>query len=205
MDDVFSLRKFERDLKTKKGGRNKATEIVRMAIDIEDDPNDVYLLEKNRRQNVLRELLSKNKETPSSLNPNAKPFIPSSYKLKSKKSSRKSTRKSMRKSRKSMRKSRKSSRKSVRKSRKSSRKSMRKSRKSSRKYVRKSRKSSRKSVRKSMGKRERSCKDLLKEKVGINIGEFENGRFSSKKQAIAVAYSQVKKMKPSCGKYFSRK
>ena len=154
---------------------------------------------------------------------------------KSVRKSRKVSRKSVRKSRKVSRKSRKVSRKSLRKSRKVSRKSLRKSRKvsrkprkvsrksrkvsrKSRKVSRKSRKVSPKSVRKfnrrsiisrksrnSMGKRERTCKDLLKDKVGINMGEFEDDRFVSRKQAIAVAYSQVKKMKPSCSKYFTRK
>ncbi len=56
-----------------------------------------------------------------------------------------------------------------------------------------------------MGKRERACKDLLKEKVRINMDEFKDGRFVSRQQAVAVAYSQVKKMKPSCSKYFTRK
>ena len=136
---------------------------------------------------------------------------------KSRKVSRKSLRKSRKVSRKSLRKSRKVSRKSLRKSRKVSRKPRKVSRKS-RKVSRKSRKVSPKSVRKfnrrsiisrksrnSMGKRERTCKDLLKDKVGINMGEFEDDRFVSRKQAIAVAYSQVKKMKPSCSKYFTRK
>ena len=95
-----------------------------------------------------------------------------------------------------------------RKSRKVSRKSRKVSRKVQRKSLRKSRKVSRKSrkvSRKSMGKMERDCKDLLKEKVGINMGELKNGRFVSRQQAIAVSYSQVKKMKPLCGKYFTRK
>ena len=94
------------------------------------------------------------------------------------------------------------SRRVSRKSRRVSRKSRRVSRKS-RRVSRKSRRVSRK--RKSVGKRERSCKDLLKEKVGINMGEYEDGRFVSRKQAIAVSYSQVKKINPSCGKYFTRK
>ena len=86
-----------------------------------------------------------------------------------------------------------------------SRKSPRKSRKVSRKVQRKSLRKSRKVSRKSMGKMERECKELLKEKVGINMGELKNGRFVSRQQAIAVSYSQVKKMKPLCGKYFTRK
>jgi flagellar biosynthesis GTPase FlhF len=125
---------------------------------------------------------------------------------KSRKVSRK-TRKSLRKSRKTSRKARKSLRKSRKVSRKVSRKarkSLRKSRKVSRK-TRKSLRKSRKASRKSMGRRERVCKDLLKEKVGINLKEYRDGRYVSRQQAIAVAYNQVKNMTPSCGKYFKRK
>jgi hypothetical protein len=56
-----------------------------------------------------------------------------------------------------------------------------------------------------MGKKERECKDLLKEKVGINMKEYKEGRYKSRQQAIAVAYSQVKKMKPLCEKYLTKK
>jgi hypothetical protein len=120
---------------------------------------------------------------------------------------RKSLRKVSRKARKSLRKVSRKARKSLRKSRKTSRKarkSLRKSRKVSRK-ARKSLRKSRKASRKSMGKRERDCKDLLKEKVGINLKEYRDGRYISRQQAIAVAYNQVKNMTPSCGKYFKRK
>ena len=46
---------------------------------------------------------------------------------------------------------------------------------------------------------EKYCKDMLKKKIKINIHE---GKYSSRKQAIAVAYSQVKKRSPICKKVF---
>jgi hypothetical protein len=48
---------------------------------------------------------------------------------------------------------------------------------------------------------ERYCKEQLKKKIDINIKE---GKFSSRKQAIAVAYSQVKKRSPVCKKVFKK-
>ena len=86
--------------------------------------------------------------------------------------------------------------------RKSVRKSMRKSvRKSTRKVKTKSvRKSPRKSVRKS-----KKCQKNISKKIAINIDEFKEGRYVSKSQAIAVAYSQVKKRHPECEKYLTKK
>ena len=53
---------------------------------------------------------------------------------------------------------------------------------------------------KSDGKRRRSkrskrCRSLLGRKIGINIHE---GIYANKEQAVAVAYSQVRKRHPSC-------
>jgi hypothetical protein len=42
------------------------------------------------------------------------------------------------------------------------------------------------------------CKKYLSKKIGINIAEFYNGFYMSKPQAIAVAYSQVRKSHPHC-------
>jgi hypothetical protein len=42
------------------------------------------------------------------------------------------------------------------------------------------------------------CKAELKEKIKINTREYNNGKYSSRKQAIAVAYSQIKKKYPQC-------
>jgi hypothetical protein len=53
--------------------------------------------------------------------------------------------------------------------------------------------------------RTRRCKNLLKKKVEKNLKEYGQGKYSSRSQAIAVAYSQVKKMSPSCRKVFRRK
>ena len=50
-----------------------------------------------------------------------------------------------------------------------------------------------------------SCKALLSKKIGINMSEYKRGRFVSRSQAIAVSYSQVKKMKPKCSRYFTKK
>lgn len=46
------------------------------------------------------------------------------------------------------------------------------------------------------------CNSILSRKIKINIDE---GRYSSRKQAIAVAYKQVAKKSPTCGKVFSAK
>jgi hypothetical protein len=205
-DKNFRLIEFEKDLK--KGARDRSTrEAARVLLDAtamskkmndsrllfsehwdpSHDPTlEEYLEEKRRKQ--LKEKIKK-----QTLNPHASEFVPSGFKLK-KKSARKSRRTS-RKMNKSLR------RKSLRKSRKTSRRGSRKMNKSlRRKSLRKSRKSKRK-----MGKKEMTCKNLLKEKVGINIGEYKDGRYSSRSQAIAVAYNQVKNMKPLCGKYFKKK
>ena len=49
--------------------------------------------------------------------------------------------------------------------------------------------------RKSRSKRSKRCRSLLGRKIGINIHE---GIYANKEQAIAVAYSQVRKRHPSC-------
>lgn len=47
--------------------------------------------------------------------------------------------------------------------------------------------------------RKKVCRKLLSEKIGINIRER---RYKSPKQAIAVAYSQVRKSHPKCKRFF---
>ena len=42
------------------------------------------------------------------------------------------------------------------------------------------------------------CKSELKEKIRLNMREYNKGRYSNRKQAIAVAYSQIKKKYPQC-------
>jgi hypothetical protein len=58
----------------------------------------------------------------------------------------------------------------------------------------------RKSKRRS--KRSKRCKSLLGKKIGINIHE---GIYANKAQAIAVAYSQVRKRHPSCRRILGKK
>ncbi len=76
-----------------------------------------------------------------------------------------------------------------------------------RKYVKrksrkvKSRKGSRKSTRNS---RKSFCNKKLKNKIGINMSEWKKGRFSSRSQALAVSYAQVKKSNPKCSRYFRK-
>ena len=215
MPKELSIKAYEDDLKKGKGPRLYSTKIAQQVLEDDWDPKGDPTLEQ----------WIKEEERKRGMNTKAPVFIPGTHKIRAKarksmrklrkvsRKSRKISRKTSRKSRKVSRKTSRKSRKVSRKSRKTSRKTSRKSRKTSRKTSRKSRKASRRSLRsksrrvsrrKSMGK-ERACKDLLKEKVGINLKEYEDGRYVSRQQAIAVAYSQVKKMKPSCGKYFKRK
>lgn len=49
------------------------------------------------------------------------------------------------------------------------------------------------------------CRSYLGKKIGINMQEFKNGRFSNRFQALAVSYSQTKKKYPQCSKYLKRK
>ena len=65
--------------------------------------------------------------------------------------------------------------------------------------------SRKKSYRKKMSRNSRRCKNLLKKKIEKNIKEYGKGKYVSRSQAIAVAYSQVKKSNLSCRKVFRRK
>ena len=49
-----------------------------------------------------------------------------------------------------------------------------------------------------------TCKQCLQKKIAINMHEYKNGLFSSPAQAIAVSYSQVRKMRPGCKKFFKK-
>ena len=49
------------------------------------------------------------------------------------------------------------------------------------------------------------CKTLVQEKIRINIEEYKKGKFVSRAQAIAVAYSQVAKENPYCRRFLKRK
>ena len=52
-------------------------------------------------------------------------------------------------------------------------------------------------------KRYQKCKKMLSEKIAININEYKEGKYKSRKQAIAVSYSQVRKKSPVCDRLFS--
>jgi hypothetical protein len=43
-----------------------------------------------------------------------------------------------------------------------------------------------------------TCKKFLSMKIADNMREFKEGKFKSREQAIAVAYSQVRKGNPRC-------
>jgi hypothetical protein len=63
-----------------------------------------------------------------------------------------------------------------------------------------------KSTRKSGRKSKSLCKSRLAKKIAINMKEMkEDGRYVSKAQAIAVAYSQVQKMYPGCKRILKKK
>ena len=49
----------------------------------------------------------------------------------------------------------------------------------------------------------RKCQKALSNKIKINMKEYKSGRYKSRKQAIAVSYSQTQKSHPECK--FTRK
>jgi hypothetical protein len=64
------------------------------------------------------------------------------------------------------------------------------------------RRSKRRSPRKSPSKK---CKEHLQKKIRINMSEYKSGRYSSRAQALAVSYAQVKKKYPSCKRSLTKK
>jgi len=46
------------------------------------------------------------------------------------------------------------------------------------------------------------CQELLSDKISINMGEFKEGKWKNRKQALAVSYSQVNNKYPKCEKFF---
>jgi hypothetical protein len=48
------------------------------------------------------------------------------------------------------------------------------------------------------------CKKKLAKKIKVNMDEYKSGRYSSRGQAVAISYSQIKKQYPWCKRYFSR-
>jgi hypothetical protein len=76
------------------------------------------------------------------------------------------------------------------------------SRRSRRSRRKSGRRSKRRSPRKSPSKK---CKEHLQKKIRINMAEYKSGRYSSRAQALAVSYAQVKKKYPSCKRSLTKK
>jgi hypothetical protein len=72
------------------------------------------------------------------------------------------------------------------------------------KSLRKTKKSVGKKAKKST-KKTPTCKQRLSKKIGININEMKDGRYTSRAQAIAVAYKQIAKVFPHCKRFISAK
>tara|TARA_Y100000389_G_scaffold161961_1_gene164580 strand:- start:1031 stop:1204 length:174 start_codon:yes stop_codon:yes gene_type:complete len=52
---------------------------------------------------------------------------------------------------------------------------------------------------------QKRCKEALQEKIKQTTKEYNNGKFSSRKQAVAVAYSMINNKYPNCKKFLSRR
>ena len=61
-----------------------------------------------------------------------------------------------------------------------------------------SKRTSRKKYIRSVQTSKRICKIALGDKIGKNTIEYYNGKYVNRKQAIAVAYAQIKKRYPEC-------
>ena len=70
--------------------------------------------------------------------------------------------------------------------------------------LKKSNRIRRKSIRRRRSRSKSKCRKYLSKKIAINIDEFKRGLFKSKKQAIAVSYSQVRKKHPACKRIFKK-
>jgi len=64
----------------------------------------------------------------------------------------------------------------------------------------KSKKISKKTKKTSNKRYKTMCKNYLKKKISKNMKEYKKGRFSSRKQALAVSYSQLRKKYKKCPK-----
>lgn len=49
-----------------------------------------------------------------------------------------------------------------------------------------------------------TCKKDVSKKIATNMKEYEKGKFKNRKQAIAVAYSQVQQKRPACKKVLKK-
>jgi hypothetical protein len=63
----------------------------------------------------------------------------------------------------------------------------------------------RRSKRKATYMTQKRCKEVLQKKIKQTTREYKDGKFSSRKQAVAVAYSFINKKYPNCKKLFSRR
>jgi len=118
------------------------------------------------------------------------------------KSRRVSSNRVSRRSKRVSRRSKRVSRRSNRVSRRSNRVS-RRSNRVSRRSNRVSRRSKRVS-RKSRSLDSVKCKELLSEKIAKNMREYKEGKYVSRKQSLAVSYSQIKKKYPECSKFLKK-
>ena len=50
----------------------------------------------------------------------------------------------------------------------------------------------------------KNCQKKVSDKIAINTNEYKEGRFTSRQQAIAVAYSQVSKKYPNCKPFLKK-
>ena len=63
-----------------------------------------------------------------------------------------------------------------------------------------------KSIRRRTNRKSKTkCRQRLNNKIKINMKEYETGFFKTRKQAIAVSYSQTLKRYPRCKKSLTRK
>ena len=49
------------------------------------------------------------------------------------------------------------------------------------------------------------CRSYLKKEIRKNMKEYKSGRYSSRAQALAVSYSQVKKKYPRCSRILTKR
>ena len=82
-----------------------------------------------------------------------------------------------------------------------------KSYKNSKRKLSKRNRKSKKSKRSKRGSLKNFCRSKLSNKIKINMKEYKQGnkRIKSPSQAIAIAYSQIKKKYPKCSRSLKRK
>jgi hypothetical protein len=49
-----------------------------------------------------------------------------------------------------------------------------------------------------------ACRELLTDKISLNMGEFSEGKWKNRKQALAVSYSQINTQHPKCKRFFPK-